>query len=356
MQRKHNYSYIQRIVSPFGAHLYCKEILSQVFKNKQLNLHTLHFDASGKFVAETDNSDKRLLLYELVANDTEKDFFVPVAGMLASRHNSGEIHFIFRALKYDFDELNIWPICKRVCIDVSHALLIGINRAFNLIDGTAAYIQKCFEVVTKNTKPDFIIVQYCVSHFSKIISNFIDIRTEDKRIRTLFKEIMAYGMTLDNMNTIIDWWVGVIKIFGFKYQNEQNEQAYKSIRDTILNNNVETESSSSNENILYTEHEFSEEQISTSIYSNSQFYKVFNDKYFEQLNIYENSKKETTTINHYYIEGIVVEMNKQFGYCIPMWTNCMGIFVTENTRKTISNGPVECWFKTLSINVFTKRT
>lgn len=54
--------------------------------------------------------------------------------------------------------------------------------------------------------------------------------------------------------------------------------------------------------------------------------------------------------NKFYVLRQVVKMNKKFGSCLPLWTNLMGVFVNGNHVKTISNAPVECWFKIIKLN------
>lgn len=67
--------------------------------------------------------------------------------------------------------------------------------------------------------------------------------------------------------------------------------------------------------------------------------------------IYNSRKDVNLKKNPIFIDGMIAEMNKKFGYCLPMSTNLMGKLVIGNTKKTVSIGPVEAWFKTFSINV-----
>lgn len=359
MQQKHQYSYIQKILSPFAVYLYSKEVILELFKNKNHPFHTLHFDASGKFVAETENCEKRLLLYELIAHNSEKGVSMPVAGLISCRHRARDIEMFLLDFKYCCIENNVWKICKRICIDVSLALLIGINKAFNQIDSTNIYLEKCYEVVVNNSILDFIAVQYCVCHFSKIISNFIDSRTESLEVRKFFKEIMAYGLTINNITDLKKWWKCVIHIFENEQQNDNANQAFDNIRAQILLNNIVCEKENNdnirftenNDNIRFTETNDSDNDSSKSDYLKSPFYKLLNEMYLEEIIVIQNSNNTGCSKNPFFVENIAVEMNKKFGFCIPLWTNVVGVHVQGNTHDTISNAPAENWFKTLSKNV-----
>lgn len=51
----------------------------------------------------------------------------------------------------------------------------------------------CYDAVMLQQKPNFVIIQYCNNHFSKIFATFINDLTKSYGIRKFFKEAMAYG-------------------------------------------------------------------------------------------------------------------------------------------------------------------
>lgn len=160
--------------------------------------------------------------------------------MISSRHRSEDIHQFLLEFRYSCEDVGVWPVCERICIDVSNALLIGINRAFNYTATTVAYVDKCYEILTSGKEPHFIVTQFCVNHFSHIIATFINEKTGKENIRKFFKEIMAYALTLNNLEDVRIWWSNFVIIFESKKQNDKLHSAFENIRAKILNTEKST--------------------------------------------------------------------------------------------------------------------
>lgn len=138
-------------------YLYIKDVFEEIIGNGLNVNNTLHLDATGQLIGEVECVEKRIFLYELVAKLNKK--LISVAGMISSCHVVKYIKNFLLSVRNFCENINIWPICKRVCIDVSPALLIGINQAFINIPNTVSYLDRCYDVLTTiGSKPDFVIV------------------------------------------------------------------------------------------------------------------------------------------------------------------------------------------------------
>lgn len=139
----------------------------------------------------------------------EKNIF-PIADAILSNHNSYDIGRFFKAIHYYCLANKIkWPICKRIVTDVSFAIIGAIVRDINDMRSLLDYLNACYDILTKNKRNiSFVCIQFCVSHYSKIICKDIDniVPLSNTALRKFLREAFGIVFNLNSLSSCIKWF------------------------------------------------------------------------------------------------------------------------------------------------------
>ena len=170
-------------------------------------------DATGSVIKKIDCAmNKRILVYSLVAHIKELHIVLPIADAILSKHSSEDIGNFLKNLKCFCKQPNNdlkFPICKRIVTDVSYAILDAILKEFNNMNTFLEYLNTCFKVL-KNAKPKikFVVIQYCVSHYAKIIVKDIDevVGLQNISLRTFLREAIGMPFDFTTLDQCLVWF------------------------------------------------------------------------------------------------------------------------------------------------------
>ena len=335
--------YIRNISIPMEIYLFSKRQLKVLSINKgkiiKLSRNTLFFDATGSVVKKFEGTSKQVLLYSLVAHirkAQERGLLLPVAEALLTSHYAEDLErFLIFIYKFCIENKIPWPICKRVCVDWSWALINSAIRVFNKrkeIQTTPQYISACYKLCTNKTnKCNFVVVQICSTHFLRIAFKDIAECLFEENVAEYLKKEFLYAINISDVKCFWIWIRRMLMIVGSKYKNLEIDVALSSRR------NLEFENSNpeANEYINI----FDNNQEFEANYKKSPFYlKAY--KILLKLNTATNSGQK----NRFHNEKLCNLLLCKYAAYAPLWTNIVGTYVETKKLSRISNSPVESYF------------
>jgi len=148
---------------------------------KESGTNRLHFDATGTLVPSVEG--KRVFLYSLVAPTNSPNVpCLPVLEFLSNSHSAQTISEVLFGWRLIYEK-----ICGRpttVVTDFSFALTNSVAMAFNNFT-IAEQLCHQWECLKKGQKPEFLVIQLCVSHFMKSICQKFSKITMPKNVEIL---------------------------------------------------------------------------------------------------------------------------------------------------------------------------
>lgn len=342
LMKKENEDLIKFISMPLSVDLF---YLPACKYYKSVKKHdVVYFDASGGMCGHPyahENSKRikegkiplpqqKVLFYTTIAE--KNSALLPLQMLITEDHTALNIAYHLKKFRLECTKAKIWPIFRKVIIDFSDALKIGINMAYNDFapcSTTLSYLNYCHEVITHTTnlKPHFIIPQACCAHLAKIISidlnkNFPGIK---KRLKHFIQECMAYATTTSDMASQEKWWEIFCIIIGSKKYTPAVSQSIRFMLNVLNVDWSKTISETPDKNmqdILITHQE-------KTIYRNSPFYQHFK-KLSDGLNA--TLCNDAASDNEFHVPGLIEHFLGKYMYETCFWTNSMGCLVESEGK------------------------
>lgn len=346
MRRGPYKSYIHMVATPFAVYTWEKFTFETISNNKKIledSKFTLHLDASGESVRHLESAEKRILTYKLVLRNCRLKKIIPIAEAILSRHTRDAITSFLDALKLFLKENKVkyqfkWYFCKRVCTDVSAALYGAVLKSFNN-QTLLEYLNACASFlnnlkVNPNSKPKFVILQWCKCHYIHIMCKDLNTKLGKNHIlRPLLKNALIAAFSLTTIEECQQWFKYIFIVLLTPYKSPNFERSLKILHD------CSTEFDDENKDKEY--HLPDDDHIDPleSISSNSPFRKMFLSIYCEIENDVKVINKGHI-LNEYRNDDMCIFILNKYCSFIVMWTNIMGIHV-DPTGEHISNAPVE---------------
>ena len=219
------------------------------------------------------------------------------------------------------------------------------------------YLNKCHDFLTKPGRIlNFVVIQYCVSHYSKIIVKDIDyiISLENVHFRTFLREAMGMPFNFTTMLQCMNWFESMCYMLLSEHIDLFILNKIKNFKNNF--EDINTQPNFENINKMQCHPKIENLNI---IYKNSPFRKQFEIIY---NNIRDNVEKINGDKNELYNPKIIeLILNKYIAF-LPLWTNIMGVHVDKLNKveenfipKRVSNGPIESHFKNLKCLMLDKK-
>lgn len=335
-------NFIQNISNPMEVYLFSKQQLKLLEQNKkkilQLSRNTLFFDATGNIVRKFESTSKHTFLYSLVAHiqeNKERGILIPIAEALLCNHFSEDIERFLLYIKVFCSKNSLtWPICKRICVDWSYALINAVVRVFNKdynIHNLEQYIATTYMIYkNKLTKINIVVIQICCAHFLRTVYKDIEKYYQTAETLDFFKWQFVVAVNICEVDEFFKWVRNILTVCLNKYYNSQVMQSISAINKYDKNIKIEPTDEHLNKTIK-------KQKIPN--YKKSPYY-------LKTLSIFNEIRKIEQTsaeCNKYFNENFALLILNKYSAYTPLWTNIMGKFVDKkNTR--ISNNAVESYF------------
>lgn len=289
--------------------------------------YTLRIDATGSVVEPLKCSNKRIFLYSIIAHIPECKKILPIADAILCNHTSFEIASFLHFLKDKCQAHKLrWPLCKRVVTDCSYAIINAILAEFNGMANIHQYLVKCKQVLNGNAAQqiDFVTIQFCTSHYTKIICKDIDeqVSLNNVKLREFLREAMGLAFNFTSLNECKQWFEMLSTILSGRFLNEN---VGKAEGEFIRFVKTPIEEYIFDENIGKKYLEEIVENTLEEISSASPFTKEFQDilTRVQSLEIYDEDGQP----NPYYHPKILNFILKKYIAFLPCWTNIIGCFI-----------------------------
>ncbi|XP_037960961.1 uncharacterized protein LOC119690046 [Teleopsis dalmanni] len=319
--------------------------------------HTIRIDATGGIIRKLPFDTNRILLYSLVGHISEKKIVFSIADAVLSNHSITDIAQFLQHLKqYCKSKSLLWPICRRIVTDVSFAIIGAILKVFNGMDSVLEYLNYSYAFVNNPKKLNFVAIQFCVSHYCKIICKDID-NAVDKtnslkvnNLRKFLRESMGIVFNLCTLKDCKEWFEKLCVILCSKNNTPKVKEAVESLsklKDMTECSDFDFNFNSDELNELPT---FEETSDTLASISEGSPFRVEFIKYFKN---YTEATIKCNNIerNELYCPKMAnLILNKYMAF-LPMWSNIIGIHI-DHSNTRVSNGPIESYFKNIKYNVF----
>lgn len=343
-------------LSPFNVTCHDDRVTAMI-KDRQFE-DTFYLDGTGQLV-ENQDSEKRVMVYDIIGCHKLTNRKIPIAHITTGRHRGIDFSMWLQWFCFLFNDSFRTPFTKfvkRVVIDVSWALMHAVVNGLNGQKNIKKYIEDCYEVLTNKKPLDFVVIQFCFSHFMKIVSKFIKQKTKVVAIHYLFLNSMRAGAKLESLDEIKDWFSCVVAVFsspcltpGVKKSTSMLERIISKTKskDKVLHENYSEEWEKIKEIDQSFYDEKDEEQIDEEAATS------FSDDFKKiVLNIKNEIIDQTNgrqPENPFFVSEVFGDQFfKKFILLtpFPLWTNLFGKYC-ESKKKTVSNASIEGWFKNL---------
>ena len=288
-----------------------------------------------------EKTSKRVFYYALIANAFEYQIALPIAEAVLSSHYTYDIRMWLTKLRQFCVNIKLWPITKRICTDASHAMTNAAIGSFNIdrnINDLEQYLCMCSEFLTENkSKPNFIIIQWCSSHFAKIVIKDVK-KFVDPDLQSFVLKAIGVAFNLNRLQQCDEWFEILCIIFLSTNDSNLVKDACEKLKllyegEPILLEQLEKPNNNYGE------------YVSKTLYSKSPFWKRYNlikDGVLSRLD--DKDKSDNNTM---YNPSIIDVILKRYCAFLPLWTNVMGVFVETTSKSRISNAAIESYFKNI---------
>ncbi|CAH2003098.1 unnamed protein product [Acanthoscelides obtectus] len=242
-------------------------------------------------------------------------------------------------LIYFCEEQNAWPALSGVVTDFSFANVHAVCKAFNRRT-ISEYIQLCYDkaIEGKSTDNSVIKIYLCCAHFIKMICHDIDRIAKYDTQRRYFKDMLAAGLSIHNINDFDDFVCSTYIILNSQYNShlvERSKLFYKKVAD-------EFQAESINEfiyieNAIEIDHQISDEVI----YTSSPFYK----RYLSLTQKISITFAPRYNKSEYFNEDMLQLVAKKYMPYCPFWSKLM-----IESGPLLSNAYVQNYFGQLKQN------
>ncbi|XP_075163080.1 uncharacterized protein LOC142235706 [Haematobia irritans] len=334
-------NYIQRLATPLRVYLYTIERLQMLHKYDSLlskkSDYTMRIDATGGVIQPISCANKRVFLYSIISHFPDSKKIYPVADAILSCHTSYEISLFLHQLKDACKENNIlWPICNRIVTDCSYAIINSILSEFNGLENIQEYLIKCYQFLhsVPYQKQNFVVCQFCTSHYSKIICKDIDERVPLKNIklREFLREAIGLAFNFTTLKECKDWFKMISIILNGCYLNHEVS--------SVMNKFLKFAKTPIEENIFDDQNgKIFLKELKTNTLDNIANSSPFTAEFQEILS-------NTSTLQLLEVDGLenplycpefLDFMLKKYVAFLPFWTNIIGYHVS-NKKELATKG------------------
>lgn len=342
--------YIQLLSTKLEVYLWSKKQievlrLNNDFLLKKMN-YTLHIDATGRVVQGFKFVDKKIFLYSIVGHVEEAHLVFSVVDAIISNHTSYDIRKILNCLHTYCSKNHIkWPLCKRIVTDVSFGIMGAIILEFNNINSIVDYINTCYEfLLSPKRNLPFVCVQFCVSHYTKIICRDIDkvVPLTNVKLRTFLREAIAVPFNLNTLSDCEEWFKQLCIILCTKKNVKKVYEAMMYFKSKLSKLELKDD-----ENEHENEDEFCSSEYVETIGKISE-YSRFRIAFATLLPDVDNCENEECEENKFFFPKMAQYCLEKHVPYLSFWSNIIGTYVDNGPStppKRVSNGPIETRFK-----------
>lgn len=337
----------------FSVTLFMEDQITVMIEVKKDDFLIVHFDATGKVLAQPPDVEKRIFYYCMIipGSVSDKKPSIPALEFITSGHS---VRNICANLDIFVENLRknttIWPLIDLVEVDFSKALIQATCKSFNNFD-IQIYLDKCF-LQFENPEIDqtpFTTIHVCSSHLIKSAIKRIKNFTPDEDIQLLMRSAVGLLIHSTNFSHAKDLFKVFLILFGSEEKNDEEHNTYvkklkdveafdkdfnillKNSNDTAIENQDEAEDLDIEcEDLKYT---FKDTQRETS-----KFYQTF----FKIKDEFEKSERIVSSKNNLYNPRFITYLIDELLPYYPIWS---GSIIKKFNLRRHSNACVESWNK-----------
>lgn len=254
--------FIKHVATPLRVYLLSLKRIEMLYKFDDLLLkesnYTLRIDATGGVVQPLQCTNKRIFLYSIIAHFPSKAKVFPVADAILCNHTSYEIGLFLHFIKETCVTNKLkWPVCNRVITDCSYAIINALLAEFNGMSNIHQYLMKCYNFLINIGKMslDFVTIQYCTSHYTKIICKDIDekVPLDNVELRKFLREAIGLAFNFTTLKECREWFQMMCCILSGPYLNSEVSQTINKFLEFTKSNTEENVCSEQSEKIYLEE-------------------------------------------------------------------------------------------------------